>query len=334
MPSRIETAIARYRSALDREDAEAQARLVRAYQAGQKRIQRRLDALAPLLADEPTPGRVFADARYRALLAQIEGELASLGAQLVTETTARQGTLVEATGDAARTLVAAQRPELAADFARLPTRATQELVGSLADGSPLAETVGRRFGEARTAAEEALAAGIIAGEGPAVLARTLAGLTDGLMARHVMTLARTAPLQAFRTASLLTYAENADVLSGWQWAATLSPTTCLACLNKHGTVYPLSVQFFGTHPRCRCSPVPIVRGRRALPLESGKAWFDRQPVAVQRRQMGERAWQSYQAGEIRFADFLGERDDPDWGAQIYERSLAEMLRRGVQRPAA
>lgn len=333
MPSAIETAATRYRAALNADDAAAQARLIRAYQAGQRRLRARIAALAPALADDPTPGRLLADARYRTLLAQIARELTGLGVQLVSETTARQRVLVNAAGTLARTLVAAQAPDLATSFAVLPVRATEELVGTLADGSPLAETVGRRFGEARHAAEEALSAGIIAGQGPVDLARTLAGLTDTLMTRHVLTLARTAPMQAFRTASLRTYAENGDVVDGWTWFASLSATTCLACLNKHGSVHPLREQFFGTHPRCRCTPIPRVRGGHGLSLESGQQWFDQQPAAAQRRQMGTAAHRAYRTGEVAFEDFLGERDDPRWGATIYERSLADMQRTQRRRAA-
>lgn len=333
MPSRIETATAAYRDALTAQDAAAQTRLIRTYQAGQTRLRARIASLRPLLQTDPTPARVFADARYRALLSEVTTQLAGLGQQLTLETTARQQALVDAAGPLARGLVGAQAPDLAASFAGLPARATQELVGSLSDGSPLAETVGRRFGAARNEAEDALSAGVISGQGPADLARTLAGITDGLIARHVLTLARTAPMQAFRTASLQTYAANADVVTGWIWMATLSGTTCLACLNKHGTVHPVSEQFFGAHPRCRCVPIPRVRGHRSPAFESGQHWFDRQPAAAQRRQMGIAAHQAYRQGDVRFRDFLGERNDPAWGATIFERSLTDIQRTSHARAA-
>jgi hypothetical protein len=327
MPSRLQRAVTAYRAAIEADDAAALLRLTQAYQAARRRLNQRITALGPLLAEDPTPYRVFADGRYRALLQQVDQELARLGGQLVTETTARQLAMVDRAGLVARGLTAAQAPELAASFATIPPEALRDLVGAMGDGSPLAETVGWRFGAFRREAEDALAAAIVQGQGPADLARTLLGLTDGFAATHVLSLARTEPLRAFRTASLRTYAENADILSGWRWVATLSPATCLACLAMHGTEHSLSEQFFASHVRCRCSPIPIVPGRRAPALESGQAWFDRQPEAKQRQQMGAAAYEAYRAGDVTFRDFLGTRHDRDWGPSVYERSLAE-IRRG------
>src|SRR5688500_6971195 len=128
MPSRIQRAVSSYREALNRDDAAAQARLVSAYQAGQQRITTKLNALTPPLESDPTPSRVLADARYRTMLAELDKELGKLGTQLVTETTARQATLVNAAGPVARGLVAAQAPEVAASFATISPQATRELV--------------------------------------------------------------------------------------------------------------------------------------------------------------------------------------------------------------
>lgn len=334
MVSRLERAIRREREALIAGDDAATERLLRAWLAGKRRLEARIARLEALLAEERTPARVMASARYAELLRQLDAELMDLGALLVADTVARQRELAEAAGESARRLVAAQAPGLAADFAVLPREAVQELVGVLGDGSPVAEAVGRRFGAFAAQAKDELAAGVIEGIGLRQVAERLLAMGDGFVARHVLTLARTEPMRAARSASLQTYAANADVLDGWVWLSALSPRTCLACLVMHGRRFPLSAEFFPSHPQCRCSPAPWVKGHDLDIGPTGEQWFRAQPAAAQRKQMGGAAWAAWRKGEVRFSDFLGERNDPTWGPGVYERSLREVLGERRERRAA
>ncbi len=334
MASRLERAIRREREALIAGDDAAQQRLIRAWLAGRRRLEARIARLEALLAEERTPARVMASARYAELLRQLDAELMDLGALLVSETVARQRELAEAAGESARRLVEAQAPGLAADFATLPREAVAELVGVLGDGSPVAEAVGRRFGSFAQQARDELAAGLVEGIGPRELARRMGALGDGFVARHVLTTARTETIRAHNAASLRTFRENADVLDGWRWLATLSNRTCLACLNQHGRFYPLSVGFFPSHPCCRCTPIPAVKGHRLDIGPTGEQWFRSQAVAAQRKQMGTTAHAAWRNGEIRFSDFLGERNDPTWGPGVYERSQREIVGDRQERRAA
>jgi hypothetical protein len=325
MVSALERAAHRERQAVLRGDAAALDRLLRAWHVARDRIAARIEALAPDLAADPTPARIRAHGRFASLSAQIDAELRALALETYGVTTARQLGLATAAGESAKRLVEAQSPSAAARGSSENDAAVADLVGTLADGSPVAAVVDRRFGEFARTAKDELVASLAEGLNPRDVARRLSGLGDGFASRHVLTLARTESLRAYRTASLRTMAQNDDILDGWVWLADLSATTCLACLSMHGRHFDLTETWFPAHPSCRCSPQPSVKGLRLSPLESGEDWFNRQPAAAQARQMGPAAFAAWKAGDVAFGDFLGRRESATWGPAVYERSLREAM---------
>lgn len=85
-----------------------------------------------------------------------------------------------------------------------------------------------------------------------------------------------------------TYAENADVVKGLQWVATLDPSTCPSCGSIDGKVWGLDEKHPTppAHPNCRCVLTPILRSWKELGIdkaeipETTRASMDGQVPAV------------------------------------------------------
>lgn len=227
---------------------------------------------------------------------------------------------------------ALSQANLAASFVQVNPDNLRHLVGTLSDGSPLAELFGGMAAEVSAQARDALLQGIALGKGPAWMARQVAPALD--MPRHrAVTIMRTETQRVYREAARETYEANADVLTGWVWTATLTARTCPACISMHGTLHPVTETLDG-HPRCRCAMVPRTPSWADLgvegvedtrpPLESGKDWLEAQPVATQKAILGQGKWAAWKSGEIDLDDVVARTHSPDWGSMRRERSLVEI----------
>jgi len=320
-PDDILSVTARYRAALARREAVAAARMERAYTLVIARIEADATALAARYEGEDTPAAAIArSARYRTLQGQAEAELAQwarYATGVIAEEQRAALTIAKASADDLLRLT------VGTAFDRLPTGALQELVGALGDGSPLKDLLaGLADDGAKTLGNELLT-GLARGLGPASIARNLRAVSGTPLVR-AMAISRTSVMQAFRAASLESYRQNSDVVSGYRWLATKSSRTCLNCLSRDGSVWPLS-RIMPVHVNCRCALTPITRSGLTESMETGRDWFARQDEATQRTMMGPRAYDAYQRGDVRLSDFEGERSDPRWGQSTYQRSLREIL---------
>ena len=227
---------------------------------------------------------------------------------------------------------ALSQANLAASFVQVNPDNLRHLVGTLSDGSPLADLFGGMAAEVSAQARDALLQGIALGKGPAWMARQVAPALD--MPRHrAVTIMRTETQRVYREAARETYEANADVLQGWVWTATLTARTCPACISMHGTLHPVTETLDG-HPRCRCAMVPRTPSWADLgvegvadsrpPLESGKDWLEAQPVATQKAILGQGKWAAWKSGEIDLDDVVARTYSPDWGSMRRERSLVEI----------
>jgi SPP1 gp7 family putative phage head morphogenesis protein len=139
-----------------------------------------------------------------------------------------------------------------------------------------------------------------------------------------LTIARTETLRAYREASRLTYEQNADVVQSYVWVAALSRRTCAACLALHGQEFPLA-EPFGTHPNCRCTLVPRLRGEANPVEETGEDWLSRQPAATAEVVLGRTGAAAWQEGAVGLSDFVGERQSAGYGTTRFARSAREVV---------
>jgi len=180
-----------------------------------------------------THGAIQQNERYKALLAQLEDEMRRLTPY--TEMVVRGGqydAIAAADGEAlalARAGIAGI-PEPAKDalfsgWNRLPTDAAEALVGVLQDGSPLSTLLQPLGAQTVKGIGDALTTGIVLGHNPEKIAGSLRD-AFGLTTTRSLRIARTEVLRAYRTAHILSYRENPQIVKGWRWSASKSLRTC------------------------------------------------------------------------------------------------------------
>lgn len=98
---------------------------------------------------------------------------------------------------------------------------------------------------------------------------------DGIMEvsrRGAEALVRTAVNHTANTARNYTYGENASVIKGVQWVATLDGRTTLVCASRDGTVYPIdSGPRPPAHMNCRSSTVPVLKSWKEMGISLAEA---------------------------------------------------------------
>jgi SPP1 gp7 family putative phage head morphogenesis protein len=341
----------RFRADLLRAERRAATELVRAYGAAWQRIQARIDDLGQAMAaaitrgEEITPAWLFQFDRLVTLQREVEREIATFArfaeAAILQEQAAAVTAAQEHAGELARAGLGPPPPGASLAYEALNADAVRDLVGFLADGSPLRDLLDELGPEASRQVRETLIAGVATGQHPTAIARQIRQALGGNLVR-ALTIARTEMLRSYRTALLRSYQHNSRVISGWIWYSALGSRTCAFCWAMHGTVHRLE-EHFASHPRCRCTPIPKTKSWRELgfavpeelsapPPEPGPDLFARLPEAQQRAILGPAKYAAYQAGAISLEDLRGFRRDPRWGRVGYERSLREIL--GAQRADA
>jgi SPP1 gp7 family putative phage head morphogenesis protein len=156
--------------------------------------------------------------------------------------------------------------------------------------------------------------------GPREVARRLTQ-SFGTAPTRARLIARTEILHSYRVAALDRYAVNPAV-TGWYWLASLDGRTCPLCWGMHGTIHPLA-EPFGSHPACRCTPVPIVEGR-PLP-ELGVDRFAALTLGQQREILGPGRLAAYRGG-VGLDAMIAERQHPVFGLSrqlVPVRALAQ-----------
>ena len=197
-----------------------------------------------------------------------------------------------------------------------------------AAGQARAEVVKDLFRElpmhAGRVASRALETGITLGQSPDVIAQNMTRALGGNRAR-AQTIARTEALRAYRESSMETWRRDGDV-SRWQWFSTLDRTACPVCWAMHGTLHPIT-ETMGSHPSCRCTPLPVVNGTPPpIPeTESGVARFERLTYMEQRDLIGPRKHDAYLDGRLRLPDLVATENDPRWGLVRRERGVGAAM---------
>jgi SPP1 gp7 family putative phage head morphogenesis protein len=324
MPSDLDKVIREQRKRLNDLDAEARSRMRAAYERSVERIEREIDDVVRAL--EAYPGsewRLYHERRLRTLLSLAEVEYARFADTAGTVLRSEQVRAVSGGAHAAQEMAAASGMNVGFGVA-LNTPALERLASSFAPGSPLRGVLDSYGDFGRKVIERELTDALIGGKSPREASRDIRRTlgSKGVKAR-IDTTARTELLRSFRGSLFETFDQIG--VTHWRWSASLSARSCLACIAKSGTTYPMSQPFMPSHPNCRCVPSPVAP---SVTVESGEAWFARQSPDVQRRMMpSQEALAAYHDGRIKLSDFVGHRRDRVWGPSVYERSGREVLRR-------
>lgn len=165
--------------------------------------------------------------------------------------------------------------------------------------------------------------GMAAGQNPLATARDVRRAVEDLPAHYANSMLRTLQLTSYRDAAVVHQVANASLLEGVLRIATLDARCCMSCVALHGTLLSVGDRV-DDHHQGRCVGVPIVRGR-PREVQTGIDWFNAQPEARQRAQMGDAAYDAWRAGRFDLRDYSQPYRDPVFGPMIREASLKGML---------
>lgn len=148
-----------------------------------------------------------------------------------------------------------------------------------------------------------------------------AGFKDGIMEvnrRGAEAMVRTAVSHTVNAARTATYAENADIVKGVQWVATLDSRTSQTCISLDGKVFPVSS---GPRPpahiNCRSSTIPVLKSWKELGIPLGEA-----PTGTRASMDGQ------VAADLRYADWLKSRPK-EFQDEVLGKTRADLWRSGA-----
>lgn len=341
---KLQTTIKKFRKAiLDREEHAAD-RILAAYGDSYQRINMRMGAvieriqLAQLQGVTISRDWVFRQARMQELLTQVEIEMHGFADFGTAQTTETQRQAVSVAVQHAQELIR-QGPgplpkavTLPSNFTRFDPSAVQGFIGRSSDGSPLAKLFSVLVKDGRQAVEATFASNIIEGNSPRLLASQLKDQFNIPLTR-ALTISRTEVIGTYRETKINAFQQNENVVNGWRWTAALNGKTCAMCLAMDGKTFRNDTPF-GSHPNCRCTPVPQTKSWAELGIEgvpdvrpvlpTGVDWFAKQPEKIQLQVLGPEKLDLYKRGELKLDDLIGYRVDRQWGPNRWERSLIQI----------
>lgn len=136
-------------------------------------------------------------------------------------------------------------------------------------------------------------------------------------------IARTEQLDAYRAAEQ-SHQANADLLTGWQWIATLGPRTCRSCVAMHGSIHGLDEPGPLDHQQGRCARMPLTKSwdelgfpgaqepSRTINPGDGEKWLAGQPDDVQRHILGVNGQKQWQDGNWPSSEWSERRETDGW----------------------
>jgi hypothetical protein len=320
--------VEQFKRDLRAQEARQVAEMVRAWARLEDALMPNIELLARELAERGTTvsqAALFRMGRYQTLMAQIQTQWGRYQAYALDEVTAGQrayGILGIEHG-----VAAIRASGVAVSATRLPLEAVENLVGLLADGSPLRSLLmhAATQAEAVDGLTNALLQGTALGWNPRKTAREMADkLAGGL--DQALTVARTEQMRPYRLMNLQQYRAS-GVVSGYRRLATRDTRVCLACLTRDGELIPLNREM-DEHPNGRCAQVPVVIGAANPTWQTGQEWFRRQDEATQLSILGPGRFAAWQEGQFELSDLAQTRRDATWGDSLQVTPLADLIGSG------
>ncbi len=316
-----------YRAAVLRKDAAALSRLISAYGAMWKRIEKDVQLLIKEMELIEAAGGVISKgkitrlAQYKDLLDGVERELGQYGHYMTTQLSQDARTLMgQANHDVSSFL---RTMGYGGKVATLRTDVIETLLGFLDPKGPLMRYWIENKGGQDTAKRiaQTILTSVGKGKNPRVLAKLIqADMGDNLTS--ALKTARTVQLTAYREATRANYKANG--IEKWQWYAQLDGDTCAACVSMHGEVFDTETPAEG-HYNCRCVMLPVTIFSDPDKMQKGEDWFKEQDEATQQKIMGKSKLEAWQNGAFKFGDLSRETEDPVFGYMRTETSLADLI---------
>lgn len=341
----VEQELARQRAEQRAQEQVRVQHIVTLYNAVRGRFEHDVNALADEIETataqgiEVRPGWLFAQARYRALMADLTAHTHDFLQAAAEVTTSGQADAVAQAVEDGRRLAerALNGPEhtvarVASGWNRLPAPALDHLIGRASDGTPLASLFAEIAPVAPEKVRDSLAFGVAAGRNPRVVAREVAKVAN-VTPNRALTIARTEIIGAHRAGVTATWQQTGAV-SGWTWRCARDARTCPVCWALDGSVHPADSQM-QSHPCCRCGRIPRMKtwaelgfsGVSSTPTvtTTGPGVFATLPEVDKLAVLGRSKLDAYNNGQIILQDLVKPTHSQRWGPGVREASLSEAL---------
>jgi SPP1 gp7 family putative phage head morphogenesis protein len=206
------------------------------------------------------------------VLAQMEREMDALYRQVFGRTMdASERAFLQGAAGSTWALDVGTNPDVRVIWPLLPAEAVRAAVLAPYQGTPWHEDLGYNFEEYKARIKRSITQSMIQGEGMAKAQRRLRdelGIqTDrrkGFKRNFYRTLliARNEIMRASNLGALAVYEQNRDILSSWEWSATMDRATCPICGGLDGKRFRFDSGQpqppTGSHPGCRCTILPVL----------------------------------------------------------------------------
>ncbi len=341
-------AIERFRRDLLNRERKAASELVRIYGEAWKRIKAELERLhaeyeaAKAMGERPDADWVYKFNRLRSFRDIVERELLQFARYAEARVREEQIEAIRAAEEHAERLtrLALGTPPhgLEINWNRIDRSAVETLLGMTQEDSPLHRLFMDIYANGVQAAEDALVNGMLVGQNPREVARSLRRALGTTLSR-ALTISRTETLRAHREATRASYQANSDIVKGWIWHSALGTRTCAACWAMHGTEHRPD-EILDDHPNGRCAMIPKTRTWAEIgkqygidlsdvpdtnpEIEPGVSLFERLPAEQQIKILGPAKWAAWKDGKFALADVVGRKRSREWGTHRYEKSLKEL----------
>lgn len=326
------SAAAQMRARLDAIEDERTRKLTKAWVDAWDDVVEDLDAALTQLALEAGEGRITRKAILRSerltkALDAIRDSLNDLFDQAGQSTVDGLDDIVDQAGAAQETMIASQLPAaeraLVADWSLVDRRQIQAIVTRSTE--QITKLTYPLSDEATATMRRELVRGLTGGKNPRDTAARMVKRTEGVFnggLSRAMTIARTETLDAHRAAAQLSDEQNADILDGWVWTASLSARTCPACWGMHGTVWPVTQAGPEGHQNCRCVRVPKTKTWAELGFEGldepvslmpdADTTFDGLPSGTQLEILGRKRYDAWTSGDYPLSSWASKKTNDGW----------------------
>lgn len=318
------------RRIIDREE-QAFRELLDAYSGVERGLKRAyLDLQKKILAAQSagetiSPSWLYREQRLKSLIDQVKTEIERFGGTAAAITAREQqaaiGIAVEQTRETFRVIMSGGGGDGIGTL--LPTRAVETAVGMMGDGTPILEYYRQNLAPkvAKLIRSEVIIAAAT-GTDFNTLANRLVK-TGQITKSRALSVARTEVNRVRRETSRQILEETPGVQE-WEWVASKSRRTCPVCLEMDGRRFKVE-EPFPQHVNCRCQIIAVIDGVDRPKRTIGREWFDEQSGDVQDEILGKEAAAAYRRGDVTLKDFVGWKNDKQFGKSVYRKPLAKVL---------
>jgi hypothetical protein len=317
--SRVDDVLREYRTRLLERDHNLQQEYVRRWIGVEDRLRAQIDALALEIqkmrdANETvTTWKLLEMERYQSLLGQARREVERFDQYVAGEIAGEQYRAwadgIDYGVDSVKARWVSAKMEIK-PFQVLDINRVKAIMGLAGDGSPLFSLLNKSYPETIAGLTQTLTNSIALGWNPRKTANLMAADMAGNLQRALL-VSRSEQMRAHRLATVEQY-RTSGVVVGYRRRASLSATTCLACLLEDGKLYQMQEQF-SDHPAGRCTCTAELIDVETPQAASGKDYLLGLDASKQKELMGPERYRAWKEGAVSLDQMSQMHQHETWG---------------------